>query len=145
MAISMRSVTGPARRGRETTGTCHALASDAQDHGVPDLVCSQEEYEQMFTDAGATDLVVVAWVATWCRKCIYMKPKLHKLFKELGCKYVMFVDSNSMPGQTCQKAGLKNLPTIQVWRAGEKLAEVVGGDDKKVVMEKVGAMISEYI
>ncbi len=27
-------------------------------------------------------MVVVDWMAAWCRKCIYLKPKLEKMFHE---------------------------------------------------------------
>ncbi|KAK2989180.1 hypothetical protein RJ640_029372 [Escallonia rubra] len=51
--------------------------------------------------AQAKDLsqpIIVDWMAAWCRKCIYLKPKLEKLAAEYDTKIKFYcVDVNNVP------------------------------------------------
>ena len=38
--------------------------------------------ERCTDPTGRAAVVVVDWMAAWCRKCIYLKPKLEKMFHE---------------------------------------------------------------
>ncbi|BBG97796.1 WCRKC thioredoxin 2 [Prunus dulcis] len=101
--------------------------------------------------------VVVVWMASWCRKCIYLKPKLEKLAAEYYPRLRFYsVDVNSVPHKLVARAGVtvsfsshleeyvsmlcffvlftpwafisvQKMPTIQLWKDGKKQAEVIGG------------------
>ena len=50
---------------------------------------SREMQQGTYAAMAATDMnmcvlavVVVDWMAKWCRKCIYLKPKLEKMLRE---------------------------------------------------------------
>ncbi|GBG59449.1 hypothetical protein CBR_g38474 [Chara braunii] len=51
------------------------------------------------------------------------------------------VDVNSVPGSLVKRSGITKMPTIQLWKDGEKQAEVSGGSEAWVVIDKVKDMI----
>ncbi|KAK3249747.1 hypothetical protein CYMTET_40837 [Cymbomonas tetramitiformis] len=109
-----------------------------------ELVTSEEGYREGFATAG-DGLLAIAWVASWCRKCIYLKPKLNSLSNEMDnvCHF-MFVDVNAVPGPVVREAGVQKLPTIQLWRNGEKLEELICGESSQLVLKQVRTMIEKY-
>ena len=53
-------------------------------------------------------VVVVDWMAKWCRKCIYLKPKLQKLFQEeFPGVPLVFIDVNAVPGTLVTGNGIR--------------------------------------
>ncbi|CAI5975707.1 unnamed protein product [Closterium sp. NIES-64] len=65
-----------------------AYAESAAD-GTPRLpnsfheITSEQELDWVLKDAAdCGDLVLIDWMAQWCRKCIYLKPKIEKLVPE---------------------------------------------------------------
>nr|DAD28529.1 TPA_asm: hypothetical protein HUJ06_029997 [Nelumbo nucifera] len=43
-------------------------------------IVSEAEFDRMIAEAQQLEeSVIVVWMASWCRKCIYLKPKLEKL------------------------------------------------------------------
>ncbi|KAG0593007.1 hypothetical protein KC19_1G297700 [Ceratodon purpureus] len=90
--------------------------------------------------------IIIDWMAAWCRKCIYLKPKLEKLAAEFhpDIKF-FFVDVNTVPSTLMARAQVTKMPTIQLWKNKEKAGEVIGGDQGKLVMEKVRDMLIDKI
>ncbi|XP_010257496.1 PREDICTED: thioredoxin-like 3-1, chloroplastic isoform X2 [Nelumbo nucifera] len=90
--------------------------------------------------------IVIDWVATWCRKCIYLKPKLEKLAVEYDTKAKFYsVDVNTVPQTLVKRGKISKMPTIQVWKDGEMKEEVIGGHKAWLVIEEVKQMIQKYI
>ncbi|BFG22413.1 hypothetical protein CerSpe_086870 [Prunus speciosa] len=86
--------------------------------------------------------VVVVWMASWCRKCIYLKPKLEKLAAEYYPRLRFYsVDVNSVPHKLVAHAEVTKMPTIQLWKDGKKQAEVIGGHKAYLVVNEVREMI----
>ena len=47
-------------------------------------------------------------MAKWCRKCIYLKPKLQKLFQEeFPGVPLVFIDVNAVPGSLVTGNGIR--------------------------------------
>ncbi|KVI03542.1 hypothetical protein Ccrd_018166 [Cynara cardunculus var. scolymus] len=69
----------------------------------------------------ASQPIIIDWMAAWCRKCIYLKPKLEKLAAEYDTKYGF------------------------LWKDGEMQAEVIGGHKAWLVIEEVRQMIQNFI
>ncbi|CAJ2633336.1 thioredoxin-like 3-1, chloroplastic isoform X2 [Trifolium pratense] len=87
-----------------------------------------------------SDLVIIDWMAAWCRKCIYLKPKLEKLAAEFDTKAKFYyVDVNKVP-QTLVKRG-----NISLWKDGEMRSEIIGGHQVWQVLEEVREMIQIYL
>ncbi|XP_011039476.1 PREDICTED: thioredoxin-like 3-1, chloroplastic isoform X3 [Populus euphratica] len=84
--------------------------------------------------------IIIDWMASWCRKCIYLKPKLEKLAAEYDTRIRFYcVDVNKVP-QALVKRG-----NISLWKDGEMKAEVIGGHKAWLVMEEVREMIQKFV
>ncbi|XP_027351645.1 thioredoxin-like 3-1, chloroplastic isoform X2 [Abrus precatorius] len=84
--------------------------------------------------------ILIDWMATWCRKCIYLKPKLEKLAAEYHDKIKFYyVDVNNVP-QSLVKRG-----NISLWKDGEMKGEVIGGHKAWLVTEEVREMIRKFL
>ncbi|VAI49813.1 unnamed protein product [Triticum turgidum subsp. durum] len=101
-------------------------------------------------------------MASWCRKCIYLKPKLEKIAGEFPGVRFYFVDVNKVPQAVVKRGNisviyfdsvmapiclcfcLQKMPTIQLWKDGEWKEEVIGGHKAWLVMDEVREMIQKY-
>ncbi|KAH6767883.1 hypothetical protein C2S52_018866 [Perilla frutescens var. hirtella] len=85
-------------------------------------------------------------MAAWCRKCIYLKPKLEKLAAEYDTKVKFYcVDVNNVPKSLVKRGNISKMPTIQMWKDGEMKAEVIGGHKAWLVIEEVREMIKQFV
>lgn len=100
-------------------------------------ITSKEELEEL---AYANPTLVVDWMARWCRKCIYLKPKLEKLCVNKGVP-VAFVDVNNAPSAMVRENEVQHMPTIQVWRMGAVSGSIVGGTEAADVVAKVEKLL----
>lgn len=90
--------------------------------------------------------IVIDWMANWCRKCIYLKPKLEKLAAEYDTMIEFYhVDVNNVPQSLVKRGNISKMPAIQLWEDGEMKAEVIGGQKAWVVMNEVREMIQQFI
>ncbi|GAB4843771.1 hypothetical protein Ancab_013736 [Ancistrocladus abbreviatus] len=90
--------------------------------------------------------IIVDWMAAWCRKCIYLKPKLEKLAAEYDTKIKFYyVDVNNVPQALVKRGNISKMPTIQLWKDGEMKAEVIGGHKAWLVMDEVREMIHKFV
>ncbi|CAL5019811.1 unnamed protein product [Urochloa decumbens] len=87
--------------------------------------------------------VIIDWMASWCRKCIYLKPRLEKIAGEYPGVRFYFVDVNKVPQAVVKRGNITKMPTIQLWKDGEWKAEVIGGHKAWLVMDEVREMIQK--
>ncbi|KAJ9184670.1 hypothetical protein P3X46_004374 [Hevea brasiliensis] len=106
-----------------------------------------EQLDQILLQAQeVSQPILVDWMAAWCRKCIYLKPKLEKLAAEYDTKIKFyFVDVNKVPQSLVKRGNISKMPTIQLWKDGEMKAEVIGGHKAWLVIEEVREMIQKFI
>ncbi|XP_010423599.1 PREDICTED: thioredoxin-like 3-2, chloroplastic [Camelina sativa] len=131
-----------------------AVGALKQDGGLQELddspvsvelgpICSESHFDQVMEEAHKLgESVVIVWMAAWCRKCIYLKPKLEKLAAEFYPRLRFYhVDVNAVPYRLVSRAGVTKMPTIQLWRDGQKQAEIIGGHKAHFVVNEVREMI----
>ncbi|KAK9828071.1 hypothetical protein WJX81_008135 [Elliptochloris bilobata] len=103
------------------------------------MIASEEDLQNALA---VKDVVVVDWMASWCRKCIYLKPKLEKMFhEEFADVPLVFVDVNKVPGSVVYSNGIRKMPTIVVYRGGKKVAEHIAAEGGLHALEKVREMM----
>lgn len=106
-------------------------------------VCSESQFDRVLAEAQQLEeSVIVVWMAGWCRKCIYLKPKLEKLAADYYPRLQFYsVDVNMVPHKLVARAGVTKMPTIQLWKDGKKQAEVIGSHKAYLVINEVRQMI----
>jgi thioredoxin 1 len=79
--------------------------------------------------------VLVDFGATWCGPCKQLAPIVEKLADEYVGKYkICKVDIDDAPG-VAQKFGIKGVPTILVFKNGQKTGQHVGVTNKETLLK----------
>jgi thioredoxin 1 len=82
----------------------------------------------------STQPVLVDFGATWCGPCKALAPVVEKLADETVGKYkICKVDIDDAP-KVSAKFGVKSVPTILVFKNGEKFAQHVGLTNKEKLL-----------
>jgi thioredoxin 1 len=82
--------------------------------------------------------VLVDFTATWCGPCKALAPIVDQLAEELDGKVkVGKVDIDDSP-VTAGKYGVRGVPTIMVFKSGERTAQYVGLTTKQRLAELIG-------
>ncbi len=95
-------------------------------------------YEQY---ANSGKLVVIDFWAPWCGPCRSIAPMIEELAKEYEGKAVvgkLNVDDNS---ETCEKFGIRNIPTILFVKNGNVVDKQVGAVPKNTLTAKIESLI----
>ncbi|KAM0878589.1 hypothetical protein ACQ4PT_034767 [Festuca glaucescens] len=147
-ALGVGVCRGGGRGGRRRGGGMGAAAAYLWDASVPvemDEIDSMDMLDAaLATSADNNQPVIIDWMASWCRKCIYLKPKLEKIAGEYPGVRFYFVDVNKVPQALVKRGNISKMPTIQLWKDGEWKEEVIGGDKAWLVMDHVREMIQKY-
>ncbi|KAK4403899.1 Pumilio4 [Sesamum angolense] len=71
-------------------------------------ISSESQFDRVVAEAQQLEeSVVVLWMASWCRKCIYLKPKLEKLAADYYPRIRFYsVDVNNVPHKLVVRAGV---------------------------------------
>ena len=95
-----------------------------------------------FTDANFKELVLdsgkpvlVDFWATWCGPCRAIAPTIEELHKELGGKAVIGKVNIDDSSDTPVTYGVRNIPTLLVFKNGEVVDKVVGNQPKAKLLE----------
>lgn len=83
--------------------------------------------------------VLVDFTATWCGPCRALSPIVDQIAEELEGKVkVGKLDVDDSPG-TAGKYGVRGVPTLMVFRGGERAAQHVGLTTKQKLIDLVGS------
>lgn len=90
---------------------------------------------------GKDDVVLVDFWAPWCGPCRAIAPALEELAKEYqGRAKVVKVDIDANP-ESAQRFGIRSIPTLFVFKNGERVENVVGGRSKS----DLAALIDKHL
>jgi thioredoxin 1 len=102
-------------------------------------VVTDDSFEAQVLNAGKPALVDF-W-AVWCGPCRMIAPHVEALAEEYTGRAVVAkvdVDSNK---QWAIKYGIQSIPTLLFFKDGQMVDRVVGAVDKKVLKEKLDALV----
>ena len=86
----------------------------------------------------SSEPVLVDFTATWCGPCKMLAPIVEKLADETAGKYrVGKLDIDDAPGVT-QRYGVRGVPTVMVFKNGEKIGQHVGVTNKETLLKLLG-------
>ncbi|KAJ3098801.1 hypothetical protein HDU97_003717 [Phlyctochytrium planicorne] len=91
-------------------------------------VANAAEYKSHI-DSGK--VVVVDFYATWCGPCRVIAPKVDAFAQKYTDAVFLKVDVDEVP-DVAESAGIRAMPTFQLFKDGKKVAEVVGADPAKL-------------
>nr|ACG34954.1 thioredoxin-like 8 [Zea mays] len=125
---------GPRRAAPAASAARERVAEEEERPVSVDLepIASEQQLDWVLGEAQQLQLpIVLLWMASWCRKCIYLKPKLEKLAAEYHPRIRFYcIDVNCVPQKLVNRAGVTKMPCIQLWSDSRKQAEVIGGGHK---------------
>src|SRR5438552_18810365 len=93
------------------------------------------------TVGASTQLVLLAFWATWCAPCKMLKPLVEELALEYEGRVVIAeldVDANPM---TASKFGVLSIPSLILFRAGKPAERIVGYKPKAYLKQKIDAVL----
>lgn len=95
-------------------------------------------FEEMISDSKPT---VVDFYADWCAPCKIQAPIIDELANDMGEKVNVIkinVDNNK---DIAQKYGIASIPTIMIFRNGEKVWKAAGVQQKHVLEDVINNQI----
>ena len=93
--------------------------------------------ESKFTNEISEGVVVVDFFATWCGPCKMLSPIIDSLAEEMkGSVKFIKVDADESVN-ILQDQGVAGLPTIAIFKDGQKQDMIVGISPKEILAEKI--------
>ena len=93
--------------------------------------------ESKFTNEISEGFVVVDFFATWCGPCKMLSPIIDSLAEEMkGSVKFIKVDADESVN-ILQDQGVAGLPTIAIFKDGQKQDMIVGFSPKEILAEKI--------
>ena len=93
--------------------------------------------ESKFANEISEGVVVVDFFATWCGPCKMLSPIIDNLAEEMkGSVKFIKVDADESIN-ILQEYGVTGLPTIAIFKDGQKQDMIVGFSPKEILVEKI--------
>ena len=96
----------------------------------------KEITDTTFNEVLEQEKAIVDFWAEWCGPCKILGPRFEELSQEMtDIKfYKLDVDANQ---QTSSQFGVRSIPTLLLFKKGEKIGEIIGAYPKDMMKEKI--------
>ena len=85
--------------------------------------------------------VLVDFWADWCGPCKQMAPVLDKLAEEYGDKIEVVKINTDQNPETPRAYNVMSLPTMNVYKGGEVVKQLIGAKPKRVLEKELGEFL----
>jgi len=92
-------------------------------------VSSKAEFQSALKE---NNIVVMDAFATWCGPCKVIAPQVVKFSEEFPDAHFIKLDVDEVP-DVAQELGIRAMPTFLIFKAEEKVGEVVGVNPKALL------------
>ena len=86
--------------------------------------------------------VLVDFWAAWCGPCRLIGPAVDAVAEEYAGKAKVYKLNVDDEGEIAQRYGVMSIPTLMVFKGGQKVGELVGGQNTK---QTIGAAIAKHL
>lgn len=86
--------------------------------------------------------VLVDFWAAWCGPCRLIGPAVDAVAEEYAGKAKVYKLNVDDEGEIAQRYGVMSIPTLIVFKGGQKVGELVGGQNTK---QTIGAAIAKHL
>ena len=93
--------------------------------------------ESKFTNEISEGVVVVDFFATWCGPCKMLSPIIDSLAEEMKGSFKFIKVDADESVNILQNQGVAGLPTIAIFKDGQKQDMIVGFSPKEILAEKI--------
>lgn len=96
------------------------------------------EFNEVLT---SNDLIVCKLGASWCGPCKTVAPIIDELEQEYPNVKFLKLDVDECP-DICTQLRVRNVPTVILFRNGEAVNKVVGGNKKETYVDAINNLIN---